>query len=488
LKQLHEILENIDVVNLSGTTELEVPHLTMDSRSVKKGSMFAAVRGTVTDGHRFIEKAVEQGATAILCEEMPERRHPGVTWIQVAGSAEAFGRAASNFYDHPSEKLKLVGITGTNGKTTTATLLYDLFTTLGYKAGLISTIENRVNTRSIPSTHTTPDAESINLLISQMVEAGCDYAFMEVSSHAVVQKRIAGLVFSGGVFTNITHEHLDYHKTFKGYIEAKKMFFDNLPAEAFALVNFDDKNGRVMLQNTMARKLGYALRKPADFKAKVVENSLTGLQLELDGVEFHTRLIGEFNAYNLLSVYAVSMLLGQERLEVLRVLSNLKAAEGRFDYVQNKSRKVTGIVDYAHTPDALEKVLSTIHRLRKGAGRIITVVGCGGDRDRTKRPLMAKVACDYSDSVILTSDNPRTEDPDAIIAQMEKGIPAYASQKALSITNRRQAIKTACQLAHPGDVILVAGKGHEKYQDTMGEKHPFDDKQVLVDEFMVYDL
>ena len=315
-----------------------------------------------------------------------------------------------------------------------------------------------------------------------MVEAGCDYAFMEVSSHAVVQKRIAGLHFSGGVFTNITHEHLDYHKTFKAYIGAKKMFFDNLPATAFALVNFDDKNGRVMLQNTKARKLGYALSKPADFKAKVVENSLTGLQLQLDNVEFHARLIGEFNASNLLSVYAVSVLLGQERQEVMQVLSNLRAPEGRFDFVQNQRRNITGIVDYAHTPDALEKVLSTIHQLRKGAGRIITVVGCGGDRDRTKRPLMAKVACDYSDSVIITSDNPRTEDPGAIIAEMEKGIPAYASQKTLSITRRREAIKAACKLAQSGDVILVAGKGHEKYQDIMGVKHPFDDKKVLVDD------
>jgi len=483
VRQLHEILENIDVLNFSGTAELEVPHITMDSRSVKKGSLFVAVRGTVTDGHRFIEKAIGQGAAAILCEEMPEHLSEGVTYIQACDSAEAFGRAASNFYGRPSEKLKLVGITGTNGKTTTATLLYRLFTTLGYKVGLISTIENRVNTRSFPSTHTTPDAESINLLISQMVEAGCDYAFMEVSSHAVVQKRIAGLFFSGGVFTNITHEHLDYHKTFQAYIEAKKMFFDNLPTEAFALVNADDRNGAVMLQNTKARKLDYALRKPAGFKGKVIENSLTGLQLELDGFEFHARLIGEFNAYNLLSVYAVSVLLGQEKQEVLRVLSNLKAPEGRFDYLQNQSRNIIGIVDYAHTPDALEKVLSTIHQLRKGAGHIITVVGCGGDRDRTKRPLMAKVACDLSDSVILTSDNPRSEDPDAIIAEMEKGIPAYASQKTLSITRRPEAIKTACKLAQPGDVILVAGKGHEKYQDIMGVKHPFDDKQVLMEGF-----
>jgi UDP-N-acetylmuramoyl-L-alanyl-D-glutamate--2,6-diaminopimelate ligase len=312
-----------------------------------------------------------------------------------------------------------------------------------------------------------------------MVEAGCDYAFMEVSSHAVVQKRIAGLWFVGGIFTNITHEHLDYHKTFKAYIEAKKMFFDNLPKDAFALVNSDDKRGEVMLQNTRAKSYTFALRKPADFKAKILENTLTGLFLDLDGVDFYGRLIGEFNAYNLLGVYAAAVLLGQDKLEVLQALSNLKAAEGRFDYVFNQKDNVIGIVDYAHTPDALEKVLSTVHQLRKGGGKIITVVGCGGDRDRTKRPLMAKVSCDYSDQVILTSDNPRTEDPDAIIAEMEQGIPPYAVQKVLSITKRREAIKTACRLAKSGDVILVAGKGHEKYQEIMGVKHPFDDKQEL---------
>ncbi|MCB0518612.1 MAG: UDP-N-acetylmuramoyl-L-alanyl-D-glutamate--2,6-diaminopimelate ligase [Lewinellaceae bacterium] len=477
------LFDNIHPKYVFGSTEQEIKTITLDSRKASPGTLFAALRGSATDGHAYIGKAIENGAAAILCEELPGEIKEGVTYIQVADSAEAFGQIASNFYGRPSEKLKLVGVTGTNGKTTTATLLYDLFTTLGYKVGLISTIENKVNKRSEPSTHTTPDAESINLLIKQMVEAGCDYAFMEVSSHAVAQRRIAGLFFSGGVFTNITHEHLDYHKTFRAYIQAKKMFFDKLPKTAFALVNADDKNGMVMLQNTQAAAHTFALRKAADFKAKILENSLTGLHLDLDGEDFHARLIGEFNAYNLLGVYATARLLGQEKQEVLQALSILKAAEGRFDYVVNQQRNVIGIVDYAHTPDALEKVLSTIHQLRKGGGRILTVVGCGGDRDRTKRPLMAKVACDYSDQVIFTSDNPRTEDPEAIIAEMEAGIPAYAKQKTLSITQRKEAIKTACRLAQSGDVILVAGKGHEKYQEIMGVKHPFDDKAVLSDEF-----
>lgn len=442
--------------------------------------MFVAVRGTTSDGHQFIGKAIDSGAVAIVCERLPEHLVKKTTYIQVADSAEALGWAASNFHGRPSEKLKLVGITGTNGKTTTATLLYDLFLALGYKTGLISTIENKVNKRSIKSTHTTPDAESINLLIQQMVEAGCDYAFMEVSSHAIAQRRIAGLFFTGGVFTNISHEHLDYHKTFKAYIEAKKMFFDNLPKSAFALTNMDDRRGDVMLQNTAARRYTYALRKTADFKVKILENYLTGLHLDLDGADFYGRLIGDFNAYNLLCVYAVASLLQQDKQEVLTALSNLKAAEGRFDYVQSKERNVIGIVDYAHSPDALEKVLNTIFNLRKGGGKIITVVGCGGDRDRKKRPLMAKVACNYSDQVIFTSDNPRSEDPDAIIAEMEKGIPPYAIKKVISITNRLQAIKTACRLAQSGDVILVAGKGHEKYQEIKGEKFPFDDKQELL--------
>jgi UDP-N-acetylmuramoyl-L-alanyl-D-glutamate--2,6-diaminopimelate ligase len=479
LKTLAQILNTSEIKTLLGSTDQEITALTLDSRKSAPGTLFAALRGTATDGHAYIGKAIENGATAVLCEELPTERHDNITYVQVADSAEAFGRIASEFYDRPSEKLKLVGVTGTNGKTTTATLLYDLFTQLGYKVGLISTIENKVNKRSVQSTHTTPDAGAINLLIQQMVEAGCDFAFMEVSSHAVVQRRIAGLFFSGGLFTNITHDHLDYHKTFKAYIEAKKMFFDNLPKSAFALVNVDDKRGEVMLQNSKAKHHTFALRKAADFKARILENSLSGLHLDLDGHEFHARLIGEFNAYNLLGVYAVAVLLGQKKEEVLQALSALRAADGRFDQVVSKERNVIGIVDYAHTPDALEKVLSTIDQLRKGGGRIITVCGCGGDRDRTKRPLMAKVACNYSDQVILTSDNPRTEEPEAILAEMEAGVPIVAKRKTLTITDRRQAIKAACQMAQPGDVILVAGKGHEKYQEIKGVRHDFDDKKEL---------
>ena len=480
MKQLEEILKDIQPETVIGSKELKISQIDFDSRKVKTGSLFIAVRGTMVDGHDYIENAIGSGAAAIICERLPGHLVKKTTYIQVADSAEALGWAAANFHGRPSEKLKLIGITGTNGKTTTATLLYELFLALGYKTGLISTIENKVNKRSIKSTHTTPDVESINLLIQQMVEAGCDYAFMEVSSHAIAQRRIAGLFFTGGVFTNISHEHLDYHKTFKAYIEAKKMFFDKLPKSAFAITNIDDRRGKVMLQNTAAKQYTYALRKAADFKAKILENYLTGLHLDLDGADFYSRLIGDFNAYNLLSVYAVATLLGQDKQELMAALSNLKAAEGRFDYVQSRERNVIGIVDYAHSPDALEKVLNTVFNLRKGGGKIITVVGCGGDRDRKKRPLMAKVACNYSDQVIFTSDNPRSEDPDAIIAEMEKGIPPYAAKKVVSITNRLQAIKTACRLAQSGDVILVAGKGHEKYQEIKGEKFPFDDKALLV--------
>jgi len=451
--------------------------------------LFAALRGTQVDGHDYIEKTIASGASVILCEDLPadladkpEAKNDKVTFIQVADSSEAFGWVSHNFYDRPSKNLKLVGVTGTSGKTTTTTLLYDLFLALGYKTGLISTIENKVNKRSEPATHTTPHAGAINLLIHKMVEAGCDYVFMEVSSHAVVQKRIAGLNFAGGVFTNISHEHLDYHKTFSAYIEAKKMFFDNLPKTAFALSNIDDKRGEVMMQNTRAKRKSIALRRPADFKAKILENYLAGLHLDLDGEDFYARLVGDFNAYNLLTAFAVAMLLEQDKQEVMAALSGLKAAEGRFDQVISKERNVIAIVDYAHKPDALEKVLNTIYQMRRGGGKIITVVGCGGDRDRAKRPIMAKVACNYSDQVLLTSDNPRTEDPEEIIREMEAGIPPYAAKKVLSITDRRQAIRTACRLAENGDIILVAGKGHEKYQEINGEKLPFDDKAILSEE------
>ncbi|MGB1121724.1 MAG: UDP-N-acetylmuramoyl-L-alanyl-D-glutamate--2,6-diaminopimelate ligase, partial [Saprospiraceae bacterium] len=394
-------------------------------------------------------------------------------------SAKALGKMAGNFYDNPSTQLKLVGITGTNGKTTCATILYKLFMKMGYKTGLLSTVENKIGNQIIPATHTTPNPVALNELLAKMVENGCDYAFMEVSSHSIHQERIAGLDFDGAVFTNITHDHLDYHGTFKNYINAKKKFFDDLDKKAFALTNIDDRRGTVMLQNTRAKKYSYAVKKMADFKAKIIENTLIGLQLELNGREFHSRLIGEFNAYNLLAVYGTATLLGHDDMEVLTVLSSLQTAEGRFDYIVSKTNNIIGIVDYAHTPDALEKVLQTIDGVKSGDSQVITVVGCGGDRDRTKRPIMAKVACDYSHQVILTSDNPRTENPFDILAAMEKGIPPYATQKVLTIENRRQAIKTACTLAKQNDIILVAGKGHEKYQDINGVKHHFDDKEEL---------
>lgn len=441
-----------------------------------------AVKGTQVDGHRFIKKAIAQGAATIVAEVLPEDLPENIAFLKVENSAEALGQLASNFYDRPSEKLKLVGVTGTNGKTTTATLMYDLFTALGYKVGLLSTIQNVIAGKIIPATHTTPDAIALNALLADMVAQGCDYAFMEASSHAIHQRRVAGLHFSGAVFTNISHDHLDYHETFQAYIEAKKQLFDDLPKGSFALVNVDDKRGEVMLQNTKAKKYRYGLKRLADFKAKIIENSLLGLHLKLDNEEFHGRLIGEFNAYNLLTVYAVARLLDQDKTEVLTALSGLKAAEGRFDYLYNEQRKVIGIVDYAHTPDALEKVLTTIHDLKQ-SGQIITVVGCGGDRDKAKRPEMARIACKWSDQVILTSDNPRSEPPEQIIKEMEVGVPLEAVRKVLSITDRKQAIKTACRLAQTNDIILIAGKGHEKYQEINGIKHPFDDKQILKEEF-----
>jgi UDP-N-acetylmuramoyl-L-alanyl-D-glutamate--2,6-diaminopimelate ligase len=409
---------------------------------------------------------------------LPDEVTQNVTFVKVESAANTLGKMASSYYGNPSSQLQLVGITGTNGKTTTATLLYKLFSGLGYKVGLLSTVENKIGETVIPATHTTPQPLELNALLAEMVSAGCTYAFMEVSSHAIDQHRIAGLQFAGAAFTNITHDHLDYHKTFKNYISAKKALFDGLPKNAFALVNIDDKRGAVMVQNTVARKYTYALKQMADFKAKIIENSLIGLQLELNGREFHSRLIGEFNAYNLLTVYGCAVLLGQEEIDVLTVLSNLTSAEGRFDYVISKEKRIVGIVDYAHTPDALEKVLTTIDGLK--TGRVITVVGCGGDRDRAKRPIMARTACDYSEQVILTSDNPRTENPFDILAEMEKGVPPYATFKVITIENREQAIKTACAIAKTNDIILVAGKGHEKYQDMNGVKHHFDDKEMLI--------
>jgi UDP-N-acetylmuramoyl-L-alanyl-D-glutamate--2,6-diaminopimelate ligase len=483
LKNLIEILRGIKTHETQGKTDINISKIVFDSRKAEADCLFVAVVGTQVDGHTYITQVIEHGATAILCETMPTDLKDGVTYIKVDNTALALGLIASNFYDNPSQKLKLVGITGTNGKTTTATLLFDLFTKLGYKCGLISTVEYRIGDKIVPSTHTTPDQIALNSLMNDMKNDGCDFAFMEVSSHAVHQNRVAGLHFVGGIFSNITHDHLDYHKTFDEYIKAKKKFFDDLPKDAFAVSNYDDKNGKIMLQNTKASKYGYALRKVADFKAKILENGLNGLHLDLNGNEFHARMIGEFNAYNLLSVYAAAVLLGEDKLEVLTILSNLKGAEGRFDYTHDLKRDIVGIVDYAHTPDALEKVLETIQHLRKKGQRIITLTGAGGDRDPAKRKFMGKIGATMSDILILTSDNPRTEDPLSILTQMKVEISTEMMKKVLEIPDRRQAIKTAVAMAQRGDIILLAGKGHEKYQDINGVKHPFDDKEELVAAF-----
>ena len=480
--QLKTLIESIRPLQIIGTTERAVHQIDFDSRKVVQDSLFVAIAGTQVDGHQYIEKAIQTGATTVVLQSLPDQLDTDVCYIQVEDSAAAIGLLASAFYGKPSSKLKLVGITGTNGKTTTATLLYKLFLALGYKTGLLSTINNRIGTKILEATHTTPDAVAINRLLNDMVESGCDYVFMEVSSHAVDQKRIRGLEFAGGVFTNISHDHLDYHKTFKAYIEAKKAFFDYLPKSAFALLNLDDRRGEVMGQNTKARKYFYSLRKMATFKAKILENTLLGLHLDIDNRDFYGKLIGTFNAYNLLAVYAVAVLLDQDKEEVLAALSGLKSVEGRFEQVFSKTQQVIGIVDYSHTPDALEKALETIQKLRQHSASIITVVGCGGDRDRAKRPIMAKIACNLSDQVLLTSDNPRTEDPKLIIEEMEKGVPLAAQRKVLSIVDRRQAILTACRLAKKGDIILVAGKGHEKYQEINGQKLPFDDMEILKEE------
>jgi len=481
---LQAIIQNLSLKEAKGNLDREISRIDFDSRQVIENGAFVAVRGTHVDGHAFIEKAVGQGAVAVIAEELPAVLNPEVTYIQVSDSASALAHMAANWYGFPSRRLRLVGITGTNGKTTTATLLFELFRSLGYKAGLLSTIENKIGDTVLPATHTTPDALSINSLLADMADAGCDFAFMEVSSHAADQRRIDALDFAGAIFTNITHDHLDYHKTFQAYITAKKRFFDILPRTAFALINIDDKRGEVMVQNTAARVYRYSLRAMADFRARVLDNGIGGLHLSMNGQQVHARLIGEFNAYNLLAVYAAATLLGQDSTETLVALSQLRAAEGRFDYLIDPGTNISAIVDYAHTPDALEKVLDTISRLRKGKARIITVVGCGGDRDRAKRPEMAKVACQLSDQVILTSDNPRTEPPEQILADMQAGIPADAGRKTLTLVDRRTAIQTACRMAVNGDIILVAGKGHEKYQEINGVKYPFDDKEILRNELL----
>lgn len=478
MQLLQTILADVNVLDTRGTLEVPVAGLAFDSRQVREGVVFVAVRGAQADGHDYIANAGAANAAAVVCEQLPMQLQQGITYVVVENSAQALGQMASTFHGHPSRKLKLVGVTGTNGKTTSVTLLHRLFRELGYHVGLLSTVQNQIDEQVIPATHTTPDAVKLNELLAYMVTAGCTHCFMEVSSHAMVQQRVAGLTFAGGVFTNITHDHLDYHGTFDAYIKAKKSFFDLLPKGAFALINADDKRGPVMVQNTKAKVRYYALRKAVDFKARIIDNTLQGLHLEVDGHEIWCKLIGSFNAYNLLAAYGVAVQLGEDPLEALTVLSSLSSAAGRFDYIVSEGQ-ITAIVDYAHTPDALENVLSTIQQIRNPTQQVITVVGCGGNRDAAKRPLMADIACRLSDKVILTSDNPRFEEPQAILEDMQKGVKPLDYKKTLSVLDRREAIKTACMLAEPNDIILVAGKGHETYQEVKGVKHDFDDKQVL---------
>lgn len=484
---LQNILYKVKLVSVSGSTDIKINDLQIDSRKISANGCFIAIKGLVSDGHDFIETAISNGAVAIVCQKLPEDLHENVQYVSVSNSAAAAAVMAHNFYGQPSIRLKLVGITGTNGKTTIATLLFNLFTELGYKCGLISTVQNQIGTEIIPATHTTPDSVNLSKLLARMVEEECDYVFMEVSSHALDQHRVDGLQFAGGIFSNISHDHLDYHQTFDAYIKAKKIFFDSLPSTAFALSNADDKRGKVMLQNTKATKHFYSLKTMAEYKGKIIENSLLGLLLMVNDVEVHFRLIGAFNAYNLLAVYGTAICLGQDKEKVLQVLSRIEGAEGRFDYWVSPKDKTVGIIDYAHTPDALLNVLATIKGLRQGTQQIITVFGCGGDRDKTKRPEMAEVACEYSDRVIITSDNPRNEDPAQIIKDIEKGVPITARKKCISIVDRREAIKTAVSLSGKEDIILVAGKGHEKYQDIKGVKSDFDDKKILVELFDLLD-
>lgn len=478
MKALKELLTGVDAVKVCGTLDVQVGKVHFDSRKVEKGDLFVAQRGVHADGHTFIEKAVSLGASVVVCEELPERLDERVTYVVVADSSFALGILASNYYGNPSRLLKLVGVTGTNGKTTTATLLYELVRFAGHKAGLLSTVCNYIGEEKIAATHTTPDALAINEYIRRMADAGCEYCFMEVSSHAVHQKRIAGLEFDGAIFSNITHDHLDYHKTFKAYIEAKKAFFDGLSASAFALTNADDKNGMVMLQNTKARRYAYSCRTLADFNGKIVEKRLDGTLLNVDGTEVWTKFTGDFNAYNILAVYASACLLGFEKEEVLGYVSRLVPVAGRFETIVAPSGMVA-VVDYAHTPDAVENVLSTIRGLVRKGNKVITVVGAGGDRDKTKRPEMAEAACRYSDRVILTSDNPRSEEPEAIIEDMWAGVKAEDRDRVCAIADRRSAIQKAIAMASSGDIVLVAGKGHEDYQEIKGVKHHFDDKEVI---------
>ncbi|MCE2707989.1 MAG: UDP-N-acetylmuramoyl-L-alanyl-D-glutamate--2,6-diaminopimelate ligase [Bacteroidota bacterium] len=476
---LKDILYKVSLTSTLGDMERKVEDLVFDSRKVRPHVAFVAVVGTQVDGHEFIPMALEKGATTIVCQRMPEQVKDGVTYIQVVDSAKALGIMASNFYGNPSEKIKVVAVTGTNGKTTTVTLLHQLFVRMGYSVGLLSTVENKINEEVISSTHTTPDAVSVQNLLHRMVDAGCTHCFMEASSHAIVQERIAGLKLAGAVFTNITHDHLDYHGTFDAYIQAKKKLFDELPKDAFALVNADDKRGAVMIQNCKGTQQTYGLKSAADFKAKILSNSIEGLELDIQGRPTWFRMIGAFNAYNVLAVLGAAVLLGEDEEEVLRELSAIKGAKGRFDRFSKGG--ITAIVDYAHTPDALDNVLKTINAFRTGNDQLITVVGCGGNRDKTKRPSMAKIAVAESTKVIFTSDNPRFEDPLEILKDMQAGVGPSESRKILAIVDRREAIKTALMLSQKGDIVLVAGKGHEDYQEINGVKHHFDDAEVVME-------
>ncbi|MGB1168469.1 MAG: UDP-N-acetylmuramoyl-L-alanyl-D-glutamate--2,6-diaminopimelate ligase [Flavobacteriaceae bacterium] len=474
MKLLKDILYKVSVNTIYGDTNMEVTQIDFDSRSVKEGSLFVAQKGVLVDGHTFIDKAIQLGARSIICEVLPEKKETGVTFIQVDNSNTSLAIIASNFYDHPSSKLKLIGVTGTNGKTTIASLLYHLYKKAGYKVGLISTVEILVDTMVFKSTHTTPNSVSINKYLNQMVVQGVTYCFMEVSSHGIHQKRTTGLDFTGGIFTNLSHDHLDYHHSFASYRDVKKLFFDSLPKTAFALTNLDDKNGAFMLQNTRAKKRTYAIKTLADYKAKIIEKSFSGTLLSINGVEVWTKLIGNFNAYNLTAIIATAYELGMDKLEALTIVSQLKSVSGRFEYFVSDNG-VIAIVDYAHTPDALKNVLETINDIRTNNEKLITVIGCGGDRDKTKRPKMAHIASQLSTQSIFTSDNPRTENPETILAEMEKGVSEENSIKTITISDRRQAIKTACKFSQAGDILLIAGKGHENYQEINGERFYFDD-------------
>lgn len=480
MKQLKDILYKVHIEAVHGATDVVVSKIEFDSRKIELNDVFVAIRGTLSDGHNYIEKALSLGAIAVICEEFPSVIVNGVTYIKVKDSNEALAFLAANYYESPSENIRLVGVTGTNGKTTIASLLYQLFKKAGYKVGLLSTVKIMVDEQEFKATHTTPDSLTINKYLDLMIQEGCEFCFMEVSSHGVHQKRTEALRFEGGVFTNLSHDHLDYHNSFAEYRDVKKSFFDNLSKDAFAITNIDDKNGLVMLQNTKARKLTYALKSYADYKAQILENQLSGLLLKINDNEVWVKLIGSFNAYNLLAIYGVAVELGIEKMEALRLLSELESVSGRFQFIVSKS-KITAIVDYAHTPDALENVLKTIEDIRTKNEQLITVVGCGGDRDKTKRPIMAHIASSMSDKAIFTSDNPRTENPETIIEEMEKGVEPHNFKKTVSILDRKQAIKTACQLANPNDIILIAGKGHETYQEINGVRHDFDDLQIVTE-------